>query len=770
MAPSHEMHFRRRHAILPLAVVGALALLASALVAYRYLAYRRILAKLGEAAAAIERLPDPALRRDLKAHVAYLDARLRKLRRRDVLLGRRDREASELHRACLGKTHAPHLRPGHHVIVTVSALDGAELPTSVAVPEGWDGSSPLPLVLDLHAAGVREMADCFPVEGHPGALCVTPLARGSHDYMGAQMAAVEECLGDVRRRYPVSRLVVVGASMGGLGAWLFAQRHVAEVSGLAPWMANADPEAWRGVWEDDEDRHDRSPAGRACAMAQLARMPVARVGQLAGRHDLPIYIGHGAADTIVPVGHSDSMADKLRALGATSLRYDRFQGLGHGGFPVSRAERLAWLFAHAPAEPTELTAVVPPLTFVADLAGAPPHRVLDPLKEATLTIRGGRIVAGVNAEPATDATPSKWHYPGPAGFAFDHPFSIALPASAPPHLADCAEELAEAWTARWGGTVRRSDAAVGFAAFPPEAAGRPRTLIAPGSPAENPAVAAALGGLDVAIATREARLFGRTFRGDDIGLIILRPDTADPRAATVVVWGSTPQSYMQLWARFGHVVHLEGDRGRWYFDYALFDRKTCGPDSFLAVGYFDHDWRFDPRLLFEGSAELRAKIPGSHWPMTNGPCGQQGRVWLSSLPPESIEARRGPVAFDRSAGVDAGPLMAQGEHFERGIGMVPPATVRWRLGRRFATFRARVGLQHTGAKYPLRHQAERVQFEVWADGRCVAASPVLSATDGLADLTADIRGADRIELRAIPTTKFLWHFGPVAWADPEVHR
>lgn len=733
----------------------ALVIVVGGFLAYRYWRHLSLGERLAEAALAVEELPDPALRRDLKAHLAYVRERRRQLRKGDILFGRLDSEVTELWRACRGKVPAPHLRPGHHVIVTVSEIDGAELPTSVAVPEGWDGSSPLPLVLELHAAGVQEMKHCFPVQPYPGVLCMMPLARGSHDYMGPQMAAVEECLADVRRRYPVSRLLVIGASMGGTGAWLFAERHVAEISGLAPWMGNADPDAWKGVWEEEE-RPILSPAGWACAMAQRARMPVARVGQLAGRPDLPIYIGHGADDTIVPVGHSDSMAEKLRALGARNVRYDRFQGVGHGGFPVSRDERIAWLLAHPPSAPTELVAVIPPLTFVADMVGAPHHRVLDPLKEAKLALRGGEWAGGENVAQAPDTRPNKWRYPGPAGSVFERPFSIALLPGAPAHLARCADELVAMWRERWGGP-----GILPVSSSPGEAR---RTLIALGSPEENPAVKAALDGLDVSVTPGEVRFFGHTFQGEDIGLILLRPNALEPGAGTLIIWGSTPDAYRQLWGRFGHVVHLEGDRGRWYFDYAVFDRRTCGPESFLAVGYFDHDWRFDPKFLFEGSVELRAAIPGSHW--ATAPNGD--RVWLSTLAPESIEARRGPVGFDRSAGVDAGPLMIQGERFQRGIGMIPPATVAWRLSGRFARFRAKVGLEHTGARFPLRYEAERVQFEVWADGVCVATSPILSATDGLAKLDVDIRRCDFLELRAVNATKLVWHFGPVGWGDAEL--
>ena len=755
---------RRKMLTVALIGIGILAVAAGALFALRYYRFSNLRRHVAEAARAAEKLADPRLRRDLKAHADYLKSRLKQARRKDILLGRLDREVSQLRDAARGKVAAPHLLPGHHVIVTVSRVDEAELPTSVTVPEEWNGADPLPLILVLHAAGVREMKDCFPAPAHAGALCVTPLARGSHDYMGVQMTAVEECLADVRRRYPVSRLHVMGSSMGGLGTWLFAQRHIAEVSGISPWMANADPDVWKGLWEPESQ--PCSPAGRACALAQRARTPIARVGQLAGRPDLPIDVGHGAEDDIVPVGHSDSMVEKLRELGARNVRFHRLDGYGHGGLPEPTPGRIEWLLSQTPPAPERLVAVIPPLTFVADCIGVPPHRVLDPLREATLIVRSGKVEGGSNIVPAADAGPSKWHFPGPAGSAFEHPFSVSVPAKGAGPLGECAVELARLWGDRYGGAVRFVNPQTGFAAFAPRQDERElRSLVAFGSPDENPAVRAALEGVDVRVEARKVTLFGRAFEGEDIGLILLRPHPTDFRAATLVVWGSTPTSYRQLWQRFGNVVHLEGDRGRWWFDYAVFDRRTCGPDTFLAVGFFGHEWRFDPSLLFEGSAELRARMPGGPWALERS---GEGRVWLSTLAPDSIESRRGPVGFDRSAGVDAGALMIQGEEFGHGIGVIPPATVRWSLGGRFSQFRAKVGLERTGTEFPARYEAEKVQFEVWADGNRIAASPILSATDGLAELAVDIRGADLLELRAINTTKFVWHYGPAGWGDAEL--
>ena len=46
---------------------------------------------------------------------------------------------------------------------------------------------------------------------------------------------------------------------------------------------------------------------------------------------------------------------------------------------------------------------------MADMVGAPPHRVLDPLKEAKFIIRDGKFAGGENIEAATDARPASAH-------------------------------------------------------------------------------------------------------------------------------------------------------------------------------------------------------------------------------------------------------------------------------------------------------------------------------------------------------------------------
>ncbi|MHC4253679.1 MAG: hypothetical protein ACYS9X_31570, partial [Planctomycetota bacterium] len=443
-------------------VIGLGAVAACVSAAVRYAAFRGCASDVAEAEAALGSMRDGPTRADLEMHLRYLRARVARgwlYAKRDVFLGKLRAETRGLLAATTGRPRSPHLAPGHHVIATRSRVDDALLPTSVTVARGWDGKAPLPAVLHLHSGGVDEMSDCFPAPAIRGALSVMPLARGSHDYLGVQMTAVEECVDDVRRRYPVSVLYVMGASMGGMGAWLYAERHALEVAGVSPWCGNADPAAWQGVWEPPRPA-PRSPAGRAWRMVRESRAPVARVEQLVTSPPIPVYMAHGTADLKIPVGHSEPMARALADLGP-DLRFDVMTGRGHR-LPAMYEERMAWLADRRPpgsrGPKRRSVAVVPPLAFVGDLAGVPSHRAFAPLKPARFAFVPGEphLSHNSNAECEPGDGPSKWHYPGPACVAFEHAFAVALPERAPAHLAACADELSEVWRARYRGEVRRT--------------------------------------------------------------------------------------------------------------------------------------------------------------------------------------------------------------------------------------------------------------------------------------------------------------------------
>ncbi|QNE74744.1 hypothetical protein F0344_09110 [Streptomyces finlayi] len=121
-----------------------------------------------------------------------------------------------------------------------------------------------------------------------------------------------------------------------------------------------------------------------------------------------------------------------------------------------------------------------------------------------------------------------------------------------------------------------------------------------------------------------------------------------------------------------------------------------------------------------------------------------GDVWASDIDWTSAENGWGPVERDMSNGgqaaKDGTPLTIGGVVHAKGIGSHAAAKIRYYLGGRCTGFTADVGVDDA--------QVSRgtVTFEVAADGRQVAATPVLRAADPARPLTADVTGAKYVDL------------------------
>jgi len=111
----------------------------------------------------------------------------------------------------------------------------------VAVPAGWDGRTPLPLLLYLHgysqtSADVMGEAELVAAVGASGALLVAPdgLGRtwshvGSPSHDRDDLAFLHAVVADAQKRWPVdpARIVAAGFSQGGSMVWDLAC-HAAE--------------------------------------------------------------------------------------------------------------------------------------------------------------------------------------------------------------------------------------------------------------------------------------------------------------------------------------------------------------------------------------------------------------------------------------------------------------------------------------------------------------------------------------------------------------
>ncbi|WP_309067067.1 endo-alpha-N-acetylgalactosaminidase family protein [Microbacterium sp.] len=104
----------------------------------------------------------------------------------------------------------------------------------------------------------------------------------------------------------------------------------------------------------------------------------------------------------------------------------------------------------------------------------------------------------------------------------------------------------------------------------------------------------------------------------------------------------------------------------------------------------------------------------------------------------------GPVERDQSNGEqgqgDGAPITLNGVVYEKGLGAHAPSKIRYYLGGYCTVFTADVGVDD---KQPTRGS---VTFAVVADGRTVATSPLMKATTATHALSADITGAQFVDL------------------------
>ncbi|MFG0263320.1 MAG: prolyl oligopeptidase family serine peptidase [Novipirellula sp. JB048] len=127
------------------------------------------------------------------------------------------------------------------------------------------------------------------------------------------MRAAIEMLKRTLAEHPVdaSRVYITGLSMGGYGAWDLVARH-------PQWFAAAVIVCGGG---DD---------------AQAAKLA-----------ELPIWVFHGDADSVVPVARSRNMVAAIRDAGGETIKYSELPGVGHASWHHAYADdsgAIPWMF------------------------------------------------------------------------------------------------------------------------------------------------------------------------------------------------------------------------------------------------------------------------------------------------------------------------------------------------------------------------------------------------------------------------------------------
>jgi poly(3-hydroxybutyrate) depolymerase len=233
-----------------------------------------------------------------------------------------------------------------------SEWDGTLQPYALFVPRDYDARRAWPLVVALHGASSNHrhmLRRVFGLENQAGetdeeasrnelpfpevpALVVAPLGRGAFmGYDGLGEEDVLRVLADVRRAYKIDpdRISLTGLSMGGGGTWTIGLGHPELFAALAPVCGVTDVRKW--INPDEASDYD--------VKALEALSPPAFAENAA---HLRVFIFHGDADPVVPVGDSRRMVARFKALGwlGKTVTYTEYAGVDHR----------AWIPAYKDAE------------------------------------------------------------------------------------------------------------------------------------------------------------------------------------------------------------------------------------------------------------------------------------------------------------------------------------------------------------------------------------------------------------------------------------
>ncbi len=185
-----------------------------------------------------------------------------------------------------------------------SKIDDTLQPYSVFLPENFDAGKQYPLVVSLHGSGVDEQAEMqgfAQAAGMLGYPLIAPKARGLSDfYIGKSGDDVFECIEHFLALYPNirrDRIILLGFSMGGYGAWRLGELR---------------PDFFRGLVVVSGDVRSDILQG---------------AGALRNQN---IFVIHGAADNAVSVSGAGQMVEKLKAMNA-NVTYIEIPEGGHGG-------------------------------------------------------------------------------------------------------------------------------------------------------------------------------------------------------------------------------------------------------------------------------------------------------------------------------------------------------------------------------------------------------------------------------------------------------
>ena len=263
----------------------------------------------------------------------------------------------------------------------------------------------------------------------------------------------------------------------------------------------------------------------------------------------------------------------------------------------------------------------------------------------------------------------------------------------------------------------------------------------------------------------------RSYSGDGVGMKACYPNPLQPRRMVVLFAANSWKGMWQMSHRFGNWFDWVPYDNRDWFDYAVFDDKTTGPETFIEFGFLDDDWRLNRKHCFLGVEEHRSRAVARRYPAHLKMPGRK-TVYLSDVMPTEINTAKGPLVFDRSWEFNG--LSIGSRRFEKGFGQKVMSSVEYQLGGRFKTFEAWVGVDLEGLSgddlSEERKMAESVLFQVYGDGKLLGSAGGMGWNIQAKRIRADVEGIRVLRLITDKQTPEGWHYGSVAWGNARLMK
>ena len=732
-------------------------------------------------------------------------------------------------RLAKGKTKAI-LKTGQTLLIGYhSDLDDSDQPYSLFIPKEYDGGSAYPLVILLHGQGMFNPLQCnaSPI----GQMVVAaPQGRGGMDYMYVGEGDVLRVIDEVQKLLKIdpNRVYLAGSSMGGSGSWHLASMFPDRFAGIMPLCGNTDINVWAELWHWYTP--ENSPIAR---IRNFMREDTCSVTYAENLNSVGIVALQGQADSIVNQRHAQHMLEALKAHGHPNYQVHLLPFVTHGinadydmGLhdfvrdprPLHVHYKTAWL-KYPGAYWLGITGIEQRLkhAVIDGVADPAAHAVkITTTNVSEISIDRSRLpiegplakvsVDGINVELPTDTKdllhifkdgdawratsradaaaqfpPTKnEHIEGPVEHAFMSRFLLVVGDESLydakkntgmyKAINQAATDLADQWKTRFAVSCRRktvhevSDADIADS-----------NLILFGTPDWNALTARIIDKLPVTFDQDGIRLEKKLYKGENLGLMLCYPNPLNPMRYVVLMYGTTPRSYIDMHQRFGNWFDWVPYDYRKHFDFAVFDDLTNGrsPESFLVWGFFDEHWRMSPQLTFDAVPGWREKLRARVYPtisisdQADANKALPGVLYLDEALAKQASVNK--EYLERNRGLDGGPLQLIGKEYKRGLYCRFPCSLTFNCAG-YKSLKVTAGIAWDGATEPSddRKRSEKVTIKVEAGGKTCFEAKERTYKMPPCEIEIDLNGASTVTLSA--NGGLPWLDDSFIWADARLDR